>query len=260
MDGATGRLAQRRARPDTSLWLIAAALPAIASAASVIVHVDPSSWFSLSPAMRRGLTADLLLYITASMIVAAPTAGVVVGSHARTSSGRRVAMAVSTLVPAVVLFTVTSAAVALFGLGVSDAAARFVLTSHATLAAVALALAAFGAWCGALFRDPLDAAACSLTIVLIAAGGLFVAGASVADAPPEFLDAALTASPFVAVASAAHIDVVRMGVPYQISPLAHLQVNYPSWQAASGWYLAIAGVCLAGFAWSARAARVVSSH
>jgi hypothetical protein len=247
--------------PRASLWIIAAGLPAIASAASIFVHVDPASWFSMSLAMRRGLTADMLLYITGVMIVAAPPAGVVAGSRARASyAGPQVMTAASTLVPAVLLFTTSSAALTIVGLGPGDLEWRFVLTSHATLGAVALALAAFGAWCGALFRDPLDAAACSSIIVLVAAGGLFVAGASVADAPPGLLDAALTASPLVAVASAAHIDIVRMGVPYQISPLAHLQVNYPTWYAASGWYLAIAGACLAGFAATARAPELVDSH
>ena len=251
------RKARRGVKRYARLWLIAAALPMVASLASIFVHVDPASWFSMSAAMRRGLTADLLLYITGVMIIAAPIAGVVVGNNARASRRpRRLAAAAWKLVPAVLLFTAMSAVFTLLALGVSeDFGWRFILTSHATLAAVALALVAFGAWCGALFRDPLDAAACSLTIVLVAAGGLFVAGASVADVPRQLLDVALTASPLVAVASAAHIDIVRMGVPYQISPLAHLEVDYPSWYAASAWYLAIAGACFAAFAWTTRGNR-----
>ena len=116
--------------------------------------------------------------------------------------------------------------------------------------AVALALAAFGALCGAAFRDPLDAAACSLTIVLVATGGLLVAGASVADAPRGLIDVALAASPLVAITAAAHIDVIRMGVPYQISPLAHIQVDYPTWTAACACYMTIAACCFVALGWA----------
>ena len=91
---------------------------------------------------------------------------------------------------------------------------------------MALALAAWGALCG-VFSDPLDAAAFSLIVVLVAAGGLLVAGASVADLPRRLVALALTASPLVVIASAANIDIVRMDLLYQISPLAHMQVDYP---------------------------------
>jgi hypothetical protein len=106
--------------------------------------------------------------------------------------------------------------------------------------------------CGATFTDALDAVGCSLTVVLVAAGGLLVAGAALADVPRALIDVALTASPFVTMASASHIDVMRMGVPYQMSPLAHLQVEYPSWYVASGWYLALAGLCFLGVRWKTR--------
>jgi hypothetical protein len=60
------------------------------------------------------------------------------------------------------------------------------------------------------------------------------------------LQAALTASPFVAVATAAQIDVVRLETFYQISPLAHMRVDYPSWQTVCGWYLAVGCLCCIG--------------
>ena len=127
-----------------------------------------------------------------------------------------------------------------------------VATSHATMFAVAFALAAFGALCAATLIDPLDAAACSLAIVLTAAGGLLVAGASLTDVPLALIDVAVTASPLVAMTASAHIDLSRMAVPYQMSPLAHLQVDYPAWYAACGWYLLFAAACVLGMQWKAR--------
>jgi hypothetical protein len=118
--------------------------------------------------------------------------------------------------------------------------------------AVALGLAAFGAFCGAVFVDPLDAAACSLLVVLVAAGGLLVSGAALQRVPALLIEVALTASPLVAMASSAHIDVARMAVPYQMSALARLQVEYPAWYAASASYLTFAALCFVGMGWKAR--------
>ena len=237
------------------LWLLALVLPPAASAASIFVHVEPASWLSIPAATKRALTADALLMIAAVVVLAAPLAGVAVAASRRTHALRVAPHALDAAWPlgvAVTLYVVMSAALMMFGLGLSSDAMRFVATSHATLFAVALALAAFGAFCGATFADPLDAAACSLTTVLVAAGGLLVAGVAVADVPRPLIEAALTASPLVAMASAAHIDVMRMGVPYQLSPLAHLQVDYPAWYAACGWYLAVAALCFLGMRWKVR--------
>jgi hypothetical protein len=163
------------------------------------------------------------------------------------------------LTVAVSMLVTASAALTVFGWGQSDVEAlRLVATSHATVFAVALALSAFGALCGATFNDSLDAAGCSLSVVLVAAGGLLVAGASLTNVPHALLEVALTASPFVTMASAAHIDVMRMAVPYQMSPLAHLQVHYASWYLASGWYLAFAGLCFVGVNWKARSWQLTS--
>jgi hypothetical protein len=60
------------------------------------------------------------------------------------------------------------------------------------------------------------------------------------------IDLALAANPLITMASAAHIDVMRMDLPYQMSPLAHIQVQYLSWQAACAWYLSVAGLCFLG--------------
>jgi hypothetical protein len=244
------------------LWLLALVLPPAASAASMFVHVDAASWLSMSPATTRALTADALLSIAAVVVIAAPLAGVAVATSKRTRVSRVMPHALAAAWPlgvAVALYVAMSAALTMFGLGLSGNAMRFVATSHATLFTVALALAAFGALCAATFADPLDAAACSLTTVLVATGGLLVAGVAVADVPRPVIEAALTASPLVAMASAAHIDVMRMGVPYQMSPLAHLQVDYPAWYAACGWYLAFATLCFLGMRWKVRTWRATTA-
>jgi hypothetical protein len=224
----------------------------------VLVQVDVASWWSMPAATRRALTADALLYVAAMVVLVAPLAGVTVASDTRASrrpAGVRRALGTAwPLVVAVALYTLTSAALTAVGWGRWNVdAVRFVTTSHATLFTVALALAAFGALCGSTFADPLDAAGFSLTTVVVATGAILVAGVSIADLPRPVIEAALTASPLVAMVSAAHIDVVRMGALYQISPLAHLQVNYPAWYAACGWYLGLAALCFLGVRWKDRA-------
>jgi hypothetical protein len=238
-----------------SLWrllVLAALLPTAASAASVFVHVDPDAWLSMSSAARRTLSRDALLYIAGAAVLAGPLAGVAVAKSLRrvsasaaTPSG--VFHAVRVCGTAAGVFAAVSAALTVSVFGHTSAEAlTFVATSHATIFAVAFALAAFGAFCGAVFDDPLDASACSVTIVLAAAGGLLVAGASLSDVPASLVDVAVTASPLVAMASAAHIDIARMSVPYQMSPLAHIQVEYPAWHAACAWYFSFAGLCFVG--------------
>ena len=67
--------------------------------------------------------------------------------------------------------------------------------------------------------------------------------------PKGIVDVALLGSPLVAMASAAHIDLVRMDTLYQISTLAHLGVDYPAWSVTAVCYLAAAVIGLAGLAW-----------
>ncbi len=250
-------------RRYAGLWLLALLVPVVARAAAVFVNVDPAMWWSMSASTKRGLTADALLYTVGAVVLFAPLAGVVVavgGRVRRESEGRSGALETTwSLLVAVAMLVAASAALTVFGWGQSDAdALRLVATSHATVFAVALALSGFGAVCGATFNDSLDAAGCSLSVVLVAAGGLLVAGAALANVPRALIDVALTASPFVTMASAAHIDVMRMAVPYQMSPLAHLQLQYPSWYSACGWYLALAALCFLGVGWKARSWQLTS--
>ena len=118
------------------------------------------------------------------------------------------------------------------------------LQSHAILWSAALALAAFGALCGRMSREPLDAAACAVGLALLTAFALFAAGPVLDSIPAGLLHAALAANPIVATAAAASIDIFRMDLLYQLSPLAHRQVDYPSFTAAFGAYVSVAVVLL----------------
>jgi hypothetical protein len=122
------------------------------------------------------------------------------------------------------------------------------MATHLTLAAAAIALAGLGAWCGSTFRDPLDAAACSVTAALIATCGLFFLGSLSADLPTPVVNAALLANPIVAVASAANIDLLRFEFLYQISPIAHRRFDYPAWHLAVAFFALVSLMAAAGVA------------
>jgi hypothetical protein len=64
------------------------------------------------------------------------------------------------------------------------------------------------------------------------------------------LKAALLASPVMSIATAAQVDLVRSDIWYQISPLAHVQVEYPTWGAVCLTYLAAGCTALLGMAWT----------
>jgi hypothetical protein len=260
VDSEMGR---RRTSGDTALWLLAFLLPLASSATAVFVNIDPALWWSMSAATKRSLAADALLFTIGTVVVFAPLAGVVVAARVRDRDDSQEAggarQTTWTLAAAMALLVASSALLMVVGWEHTDAAAlRLVATSHATVFAVALALAGFGAVCGVTFRDSLDAAGCSLSVVLVAAGGLLVAGALLADVPRALIEVAVAASPFVTMASAAHIDVVRMSVPYQMSPLARIQVQYPAWHLAFAGYLAVAAVCFVVVSVQARSWQLMS--
>ena len=134
----------------------------------------------------------------------------------------------------------------------STAAVSGVLVSHATLAVIGFALAALGGWLGSTLRDPLDAAAFSSGTALVAALGLFAAGPLAADLPTPIVNAALSASPIVSVASAADVDLLRTDLLYRLSPLAHRQFEYPAWYSPLLGYGTLLLVSVAGTARSLR--------
>jgi hypothetical protein len=251
---ATGRTTVAR---YAGLWMLAALLPVAASATAVFVNVDSAGWWSMSPSTKRALQGDALLYTALAVVLLAPLAGVIVAAGERLRrdrTGRSEALdATWSLVVTVATFVACSGALAVFGSGVADPEGLGpVAASHATMFAVALALAAFGALCGTTFTDSLDAAGFSLAVVIVLAAALLVAGSSLVNAPRALIDLALAANPLITMASAAHIDVMRMDLPYQMSPLAHIQVQYLSWQAACAWYLSVAGLCFLWLRWRGR--------
>lgn len=223
------------------LYLAAALLPLLPGLASIAALVGEAGWSSLSGALVRAVTGDALLYTAACVVVAAPLAGVAaVAGHRH--APRAVAMR---LAFATAIFCAVSAAITTARVGADVRALGFVATSHAVLASATLALAALGALLGSLLRNPLDAAAVAVTLALTAAYGVLVGGASVGEMPPALLKAALLASPVMTVATAAQVDLVRSDIWYQISPLAHVRLEYPAWGTVCVAYLLAGG---AGFA------------
>jgi hypothetical protein len=123
------------------------------------------------------------------------------------------------------------------------------------LASATVALAALGAALATMFRNPLDAGALALGVALTAAFGVLVAGAPVGSLSTAWLETALLASPVMTVATAAQVDLVRTEIWYQVSPLAHVRLEYPALSTVCGAYLLAGGV---GFA--AAAMRTNGAH
>jgi hypothetical protein len=225
-----------------NLYLAAALLPLVPALGSIVAAIGPGAWSSITTSLVRAGTPDALLYSAVCVVVVAPVAGVAVTAARRKAaergspSGSAVDDARQLAIATAILCAI-SAALTVLRLGGGAETLSFVATSHAVLAAATLALAALGALLGTLLRDPLDAAAIALVIAMTAAYGVLVAGAPVGELPAPLLTAALLASPVMAVASAAHVDLVRADIWYQISPLAHVQVEYPTWGAACASYL-----------------------
>ena len=251
MAGKTERPGTTRAR---DLYLASALLPLVPGAGSIVAAMEPGQWTGLTPSLVRGVTPDALLYSAACVVVAAPLAGVAIASSRRAAppgaSAWPAAIAdAQRLAIATAIFAAVSAVLTFMRLGGGEDALRFVATSHAVLASVTLALAALGALLGTIFRDPLDAAAVALGLAATAGYGILVAGAPVGLASAPVLTAALLASPVMSVASAAQVDLVRSDIWYQISPLAHVQVEYPTWGAVCVAYLLAGCAALLGMAW-----------
>jgi len=188
-------------------------------------------------------TAMLPVFEAAVLVVVAPLCGV--------------ALAVRRLrgaVPAATLFAATlvlSGVWTTVALGWSAAGGR-ALVSYATVGTIGFALAALGTWFGSFWRDPLDAAACSVGLALLATIGIFAIGPVAAILPTPLVNAALMASPIVSAASAADIDLLRTDLLYRLSPLAHGRFDYPAWFAP---LLAYGTLLLISLAGTARALR-----
>jgi len=183
-----------------------------------------------------------LMPATFAIVLLAPFAAIVASSR----RGMRPWSVVWPVLVAVAALVVISAAAAIAGRS-SDR--QTIVIAHLTLASGALAAGAIGALCGRLFADVLDAAAAGAAIVLCLTFALLLAGDVVGDLPVVVLDNALVASPLVAVASAANIDLLRDDTWYRLSPISHRFFNYPDWPKAVGAYGLVSLACFAGLAW-----------
>lgn len=105
---------------------------------------------------------------------------------------------------------------------------------------VFLAVLSSGALAATVLREPLDAVALVTTVWVTAAFGLLAAGPILVDLPTPLLDVAMFASPVIVVLSAGDVDLFRVPAVYQLSPIAHVRFDYPSWLAAALAYLVAA--------------------
>lgn len=235
----------------------AACAAVLTHASTLVVNVSPNAWLTLTDKGRWSLAPDALLGTASFAIVCAPVLGVAVTGNGRNGG---VAPPLLMLIEAVLTFTLASALLTIGWRFGQDDVLAYAVRSHATLAAEGLALAAWGAVCGRWFRNVLDAAGVSLLTTLVAAGGLLVGGSLSADLPRSLVAAGLIASPLFAAASAAQIDLLHSDLLYQISPLAHVQIAYPTWTVATACYLVAAGVCVLALAAAPRRVAVSLSN
>jgi hypothetical protein len=178
-----------------------------------------------------------LLWETVAVVVIAPLAGVALAGHGFRALRR-----------AAILFAVMGGVSISSAILIARVPWQTAMAAHLTLGTAAIALAVLGGWCGSTFRDPLDAAACSVTVALIATCGLFFLGSTGADLPTPVVNAALLVNPIVAVASAANIDLLRFEFLYQISPIAHRRFDYPAWHLAAACFALVSLMAGAGAA------------
>jgi hypothetical protein len=184
------------------------------------------------------------------MVIGAPLAGVAVASDRlrslnlidRNTVLRWAWSLTCALGTSATAFAASSAALGWATTG-STAGLPLLIISRATLWAATVALAALGAFCASSFSDPLDAAGCALAVALVVAAGVLVVGPAAAGAPTRVINAALLASPIVAITSAADIDILRGNLLYRLSPLAHIRFDYPAWQTAFGVYITVGCAC-----------------
>jgi hypothetical protein len=200
---------------------------------------------------RAQLQASVLFSVIAIAAVLAPLSGVAAISAARASAGghglrgglRGTWSETWPLITGATLFVLSAVACGL-ALGASNNFSPAIVTSHATLWACTVSLCMLGLYCGVTFADPLDAAAVAIGVSAIAASGVFVVGPLIEGAPTALVNAALLLSPFAATAASGGIDLVRTGLLYRVSPLAHMNFDYPAWHDA---FLCYTLLALAGF-------------
>jgi hypothetical protein len=235
-------------------WLAATLAPAAAVLCALVMDGHSLRWFDLPRFVRLRVNADALLLQTALMVVGAPLGGVAIASGWMSPlppglprvSNRIWAVAWRLTMGATAL-AVTSAVLGWVVAG-PQADLALLLVSRTVLWGSTFALGTIGAMCALYFFDPLDAAGCALGLALVVTTGAIAIGPLALDLPTAVVDAALVASPLVAVASAADIDILRGDVMYRLSPIAHARFDYPSWETAFGLSIAAVLVCLTAMA------------
>jgi len=227
---------------DRGLWIGGAIAAPLVVRAIVLTSYVHGHWSALPPYLKARLNADALLLESLAIVIAAPLAAVA-ASHRRAQFQAGAAWLVGRCVVLAAAFATSAALVGLlFQPSVHVAS---IVPPYVTMAVAALAMASVGAAAGEWMDHPLDAAACALMLCLIAGVGPLVGGPMLDRASMALVNAALFASPVVAVVSAADIDLFRGEPLYRFSPIAHSQFDYPAWQAACVWYIAVALACFA---------------
>lgn len=244
---STRRIDRRDALVPTPWWLSAVAVPIVALAAVLTVDGQWRLLFDLPRTVRSQIAIETLLLETALMVIVAPLGGVALMARRLRPRGpsdtRMIWRAWRLAWPLGIGATALAASSALAVRALVGAPAdplQAIVIPHAALWAAAFALGALGALCASVLTDPLDAAACALGLAIAASAGVLVAGPIIGEAPIGAINAALQASPIVAIASAADFDILRMELLYRLSPLAHGRFDYPTWQATCGWYVGLA--------------------
>ncbi len=221
-------------RGFSHLWWVGAIAVPLAAAVVMLAERGFAIVGMVAP-VRAQLAAHTFLVEAAMTVLAAPLAGVWAMTNVGAAPGpasqhlsARLRAATSLVLPLVGGATLLAATSVSVTLALDAPGTSTVLISHAVLWVAALTLAALGTLCAAAFRDPLDAVACALGGAIVVSLGLLVTGPVLDGIPTSLLDVALLANPIVATASSANIDVLRIDPFYQLSPLAHTRVDYPT--------------------------------
>jgi len=241
-----------------SQWLSALIIPLASGAAALAADGHVGGLDVWSAAARGQFAFRMFLIEVAFIVIAAPVAGVL-AAKPRQSPDASLPLATRELgllrgawqlarplIAGATMLAATSAVMVLVLAPAIDPATLAI--SHAVLWAAALLLAALGAMCAAVCAESLDAAACALGVALFVGLGLFATGPVLSVFPRRVLDVALAANPIVASASAANVDIFRTEPFYRLSPLAHIQIDYPTPGTAFVWYALIAAVLFVGSA------------
>ena len=223
-------------------WSGAAAAPILIHAVFVLASVQGGSVGLLPHYVRTQVNVDALLAESMAVVIAGPILGVFAATRAArlASSPKNIARQLGV---GAAIFALAAAVASLVVARSGDIGT--LVASHLTLAIAALTVSSIGAAAGVYFDHPLDATACALAVSLAAGCGVLVTGPLVDAAPSAIVNSALVASPIVATASAADIDVLRGELLYRFSPIAHSQFAYPAWPVACGTYAVVAAACFA---------------